>query len=328
MIIHSFGYNDDPDLQVAKKISDRLALKCFFIRPPEMASGQFLNKAADYAAAVQMIEPVSSYLKLAVMEKSYFADKFLIDGAFAEFARRQFMNKLLIKGKKALLNRKYAEVVKLLMVPKPRIFKDDIEEMMFDNSVEQIKKIFESFPDPAEVGLENFADMIVVKFRIPNYLGPEQNRLDDILAGFTLFAQRSVISASLGIPAAQRKNSQLFYKAIHENYPALEEFPLVKNGTIYPYGMGSLTAYAYTGLKKKLRMSSREATLDNLFRTHEKVIKEIITREAIREYEPYDDESVMRIINDFYSGKTKNTYDLNWLLTFELFRKKLDITAV
>jgi hypothetical protein len=325
--IHSFGYNDDPDLQVAKRISDELVLKCSFVRPPAMDSGQFLNKAADYAAAVQMIEPVTSYMKLSVMENRYFENKFLIDGALAEFARRQFLNRLLIKGKNALLDKKYAEVIKHLMVPKPGIFKDDIEEIMYDSSVEQIKKIYESFPDPREIGPENFADLLVVKFRIPNYFGPEQNRLDNILPGFTVFAQRSTISASLGIPVQQRKNSQLFYDAIHKNYPALEEFPLVKDANIYPYGMTSLTAYAYTGLKRKFGRSSWEATLFNFFKTHEKAIKEIITREEVREYKPYDEESVMRIINDFYSGRTKDTSDLNWLLTFEMFRKKLDIIA-
>ncbi|HEY6905892.1 MAG TPA: hypothetical protein VI230_00405, partial [Ignavibacteriaceae bacterium] len=73
--IHSFGYNEDADLQIAKKISDELALKCFFLQPHGMGSGQFLNKAGDYIAATQLIEPVSSYIKLAVLNNKYFEDK-------------------------------------------------------------------------------------------------------------------------------------------------------------------------------------------------------------------------------------------------------------
>ncbi len=325
--IHSFGYNDDTDLQIAKKISHQLALKCHFIQPQGIGSGQFLNRAGEYIASAQLAEPISSYLKLSVLNDKYFEDKFLIDGALAEFARRQFLNRLLIKGKNSLLNKNYTEVIRHLTVPKPKIFKEEFEEMMLESSAEQLKHIYESFPDPKETGPENFVDLLIVKYRIPNYFGPEQSRLDNIFPGFMPFAQRCTISASLGIPAKQRKNSQLFYSAIHENYPALEEFPLVKNSTIYPYGLTSLTSYAYTKLKQTMsKNTSGESTL-NFFRTHEKVIKEIITRDEIREYKPYDEEAVMQIISDFYEGNNKNTDDLNWLLTFEMFRKKLNITG-
>ena len=141
-----------------------------------------------------------------------------------------------------------------------------------------------------------------------------------------LFAQRNIISVSLGIPVKQRKNSQLFYNAIKENYPALEDFPLVKNSTVYPYGLSSLTSHAYTRLKKTISKKKTGETLLNLLKIHEKPIKEIITRDKIREYKPYDEDSVIKIVNDFYSGKTENADDLNWLLSFEMFRKELNIT--
>ena len=325
--IHSFGYNDDADLQIAKRISDQLALKCHFIQPHGMGSGQFLNKAGEYIASVQMAEPISSYMKLSVLNDRYFQDKFLIDGALAEFARRQFLNRLLIKGKNALLNKKYPEVIKQLKVPKPKIFKEAFEEMMLESASEQLKNIYESFPEPKEVGPENFVDLLIVKYRIPNYFGPEQSRLDNIFPGLMPFAQRCTISASLGIPAKQRKNSQLFYTAIRENYPALEDFPLVKNSTIYPYGLTSLTSYAYTKLRQTMKRNTPGESISNFFRSHEKVIKEIITRDEVREYKPYDEEAVMKIVSDFYEGNNKNTDDLNWLLTFEVFRKKLNITG-
>ncbi len=324
--IHSFGYNDDVDLQVAKKISEKLALKCYFLQPREPGSGLFFNKAGEYIAATQLIEPVSSYMKLAVLNNKYFENKLIVDGALAEFARRQFLNRLLLKGKNALLNKNHAEVLKHLLVPKPKIFKDEFEEMMMENAAEQVRRIFESFPDPGQVGIENFVDFLVAKYRIPNYFGPEQSRLDSILPGFMPFAQRSIISASLGISVKQRKNSQLFYNAIHNNYPALQDFPLVKNSTVYPYGLSLFTSHVYTRMKKSIQKNPQEESICGLFRVHEKTIREIITRDAVREYKPYNEESVMSIINGFYSGK-KNSADLNWLLTFEMFRKKLNITG-
>lgn len=324
--IHSFGYNDDPDLQIAKRISDSLALKCFFLQPTGLGSGQFLNKAGEYLAATQLIEPVSSYMKLSVLNNSYFEDKFLIDGALAEFARRQFLNRLLIKGKSALLNKNHSNIFKHLVVSKPKIFNDDFEEIMIEGTLGQIKNIYETFPDPKETGAENFVDLLVAKFRIPNYFGPEQSRIDDILPSLMPFAQRSVISASLGIPVKQRKNSQLFYKVIKNNYPALEDFPLVKNSTIYPYGLSSLTSYAYTRMKKTIKKDDSTNSLYGFLRNHENTVREIINRDAVREYKPYDEESVMRIINDFYSGRSNKTEAINWLLTFEIFRKKLNIT--
>lgn len=325
--IHSFGYNDDADLQTAKKISEELTLKCYFLNPRELGSGQFFNRAAEYSAAVQLAEPVSSYMKLAVLNDKYFEDKFLVDGALAEFARRQFLNRLLIKGKNALITKNYSEVLKQLLIPKPKIFNEETEEMMLENSVEQIRKIFESFPDPMEIGLENFVDFLVVKYRIPNYFGPEQTRLDSIFPGIMPFAQKSIISDSLSIPVKLRKDSKVFYGAIHNNYPSLENYPLVKNSVAYPYGLSSLTSYAYTRMKKAVRKDPQEEGICGFLRMHEKPIREIITRDAVREYKPYDEESVMRILNDFYSGKKNSAADLNWLLTFEIFRQKLNITG-
>jgi hypothetical protein len=260
------------------------------------------------------------------LNNKYFIDKFLIDGALAEFARRQFLNRLLIKGKNSLLKKHFSEIIKQLMVPRPKIFKEEYEEMMVENVIEQLRQIYDSFPDPNEIGPENFADLLIVKYRIPNYFGPEQSRIDTIMPGFMLFAQRNIISASLGIPVKQRKNSQLFYNAIKENYPELEDFPLVKNSTIYPYGLSSLTSHAYTRLKKTIGGKKTGETLLNFLKIHEKQIREIITRDEIREYKPYDEDSVIRIVNDFYSGKSENSNDFNWLLTFEMFRKKLNIT--
>ncbi len=325
--IHSFGYNDDPDLQVAKSISDKLALKCFFIQPPGTGTGQFFSKAGDYIASTQLTEPVSSFMKPSVMNDRYFEDKFLIDGALAEFAQRQFLSRLLTKGKSALLTKNYYDIIKHLLVAKPKIFKEEYEEMMFENTVEKLRTVFESFPEPLEIGPENFIDLLIVKYRIPNYFGPEQARIDNILPGFMPFAQRTTISASLGIPAGDRKNSQLFYKAIHDNYPELEDFSLVKDSKVYPYGLTSFTSNAYAILKKTIGKNDSEKSISNFFRTHEKTIKEMITRDEIREYKPYDEESVMRILNDFYSGNSKSINDLNWLLSFEMFRKKLNITV-
>jgi hypothetical protein len=326
--IHSFGYNDDPDLQIAKRISDNLALKCFFLQPSETGSGQFLNKASDYIAATQLIEPFTSYVKLSVLNNRYFEDKFLIDGALAEFARRQFLNRLLIKGRSALLNKNYTDVIKNLIVPKPEIFKEEFNDMMAEGAIEQLKRIYESFPDPKETGPENFVDLLVAKFRIPNYFGPEQSRIDNLFPGIMPFAQQQTITASLSIPVKQRKNSQLFYNAIRENYPPLEDFPLVKDSTIYPYGLSSLTSYAYTKMKKTIAKSESGRSVYTFFKNHENAVREMINRDEIREYQPYDEDSVIRIINDFYSGKNKRTDDLTWLLTFEIFRKKLNITAV
>ncbi len=326
--IHSFGYNDDPDLQVAKKITDKLTLKCFFLQPPGTGSGQFLSKASDYIAATQLIEPFSSYMKLSVFNNRYFEDKFLIDGALAEFGRRQFLNRLLIKGRSALLNKNYTDVVKHLVVPKPKIFKEEYNDMMAEGAVEQLKTIFDSFPDPKETGPENFVDLLVAKFRIPNYFGPEQSRIDNIFPGIMPFAQKQTIEASLGIPVKQRKNSQIFYNAISENYPPLEDFPLVKDSTIYPYGLSSLTSYAYTKMKKSIAKSEINGAVYTFLKNHENTVREMINRDEIREFKPYDEESVIQIVSDFYSGKNKSTDDLTWLLTFELFRKKLNIVAI
>jgi hypothetical protein len=325
--IHSYGFNDDEDLQIAKQISEKLALKCHFLQPTEIGSGRLMQMASEYIASTSLIESISSFLKLTVFNNNYFKDKFLMDGALAEFARRQFLNRLLIKGKGALVKKNYREVIKYLLVDKPDIFKVEYSEMMLENSIEQLRIIFENFPDPSETGPENFVDLLVSKFRVPNYFGPEQVRIDNILPGIMPFAQASVIESSLGIPVKERKNSNLFYKTINSIYPALEDFPLVKNSVIYPYGLSSVSSFAYTKIKKSLKKTSGNLYSFDFFKIHEKMIRDILTREEIREYKAYNEESVIRVVNDFYGGKYDKLNELDWLLTFELFRKNLNITS-
>ncbi|MBK7378296.1 MAG: hypothetical protein IPJ03_04730 [Ignavibacteriales bacterium] len=324
--VHTFGYEDDQDAIVANRIGNSLNLDLKHIKYQPGYDDDFIKRLNNYCAEIKLAEPASSYIKLRVFEDDYFQNKILIDGALAEFARRQFMNRLLIRGRKFLFNKDYISISKLLTVHRASIFNAEIQKEMNSGILEDIENIFSELPDVSKVGAENFVDLMVLKYRIPNYFGPEQSRLDNIMLSFMPFAQFKLILTSLGIPAKHRRNGNLFYKAIDEYYPPLKKIPLVKNGITYSYGSSTIKSFLITSVKKRFIKTSSYNYKVGLFDFIEAYVRDLFADKQAQQCSIYDQAAVKKIISDYYSGNKGRVDDLDWLYTFEMFRRKMNIS--
>jgi hypothetical protein len=324
--VHTFGYEDDQDEIVANRIGKSLNLDLKHIKYQPVYDDDFIERLNNYCTMSQLAEPASSYIKLRVFEDEYFQSKILIDGALAEFARRQFMKKLLYRGRKFIFNKDYLSISKLLTVHRASIFNAEIQKDMNSGILDDIENIFSELPDVKKVGAENFVDLMVLKYRVPNYFGPEQSRLDNIMMSFMPFAQARLILTSLGIPAKHRSNGKLFYKAIDEYYPSLKNIPLVKNGITYPYRSSTIKSFLITSVKKKFIKTSAYNYKVGLFDFIEVYVRDLFADQQAQQYSSYDQAAVKKIISDYYSGNKGRVDDLDWLYTFEMFRRKMNIS--
>lgn len=324
--IHTFGFHDDQDAILANRIGKSLNLEVNHIQYKSNYDDDFILRLNNYCMDSQLAEPASSYIKLRVFENSYFINKILIDGALAEFARRQFMNRLLIRGRRFLLSKDSKSISKYLSVQRASIFNKEIQLMMDDAILQDFENIFQEFPEVLKVGAENFVDLMVMKYRVPNYFGPEQSRLDSIMLSFMPFAQHQLILNCLGIPVNDRTNGKIFYKAINELSSCLKKFPLVKNGISYPFGLTSITSFIFTNVKKRFIKSSSYNYKVEMFDSMETYVRDIFADQQTKQYSNYDQTAIKKIISEYYSGKKERVDELDWLYTFEMFRRKLNIT--
>ena len=171
------------------------------------------------------------------------------------------------------------------------------------------------------IGVEKFIDLIAIKFRFPNYFGPEQCRLDKMIISYMPFSQVSVIEQAFNLPESEKWNSRLFYNLISDNKPILKKFPLVKNGITYPYGLNSISAFIFTKLKKSVTSRRVFDPTYLFYQSMKDYINDLAVSTEVRNFSLYNHDKVNKIIDCYYKGDRNVQSQLDWWFTFELWRR-------
>ncbi len=87
----------------------------------------------------------------------------IIDGGFGEIWRREFANRLLLLGRKALLEKDFKRIYSILKHNKADIFSEEVLKEMEKGTIEQIEKLFEEMPDVAKIGPANWIDIFSIR---------------------------------------------------------------------------------------------------------------------------------------------------------------------
>jgi hypothetical protein len=323
--VHSFGEKNDHDLVVAGEICKKIGVEHTLLSAELMYNERFISRLSDYSNDTLLIEPVSSFIKNACFDDDYFTNKIVIDGANGEIARRQFYNRLYLKGKLDLKNRNTKNILRHLRISRADIFNPEAMKEMDDGCLDDVRNLFEVIPDIEIIGIEKFIDLIAIKFRFPNYFGPEQSRLDKKIISYMPFSQTSVLDRVFYLPSSLKKNSRLFYKLIEENKPILKNFPLVKNGITYPYGLSSLSAFIYTKIKRRIAETSAIDPTSIFYQSIKDYVNEIFLSVEVQNFSLYDHVKIKKMVDTYYKGDKSVQSKLDWWFTFELWRRNLHV---
>ena len=321
LVIHSFGEKDDPDLVVAGEICKKIGVEHTLLSKDFAYDKNFIAKLSDYSKDAILVEPVSSFIKNIYFDDEYFNNKIVIDGANGEIARRQFYNRLFLKGRSDLKTRNAKNILSHLRINRADIFTTEAMIEMENGSLSDVEKLFEVIPPVEQIGVERFIDMIAIKFRFPNYFGPEQSRLDKKIICYMPFSQASVLEQAFHLPESEKRNSRLFYNLISKNKPILKRFPLVKNGITYPYGLNSLSAFIFTKLKKRIITRNLFDPTYLLYQSMKDYINDLAASTEVRNFSLYNHDKVYKIIDRYYKGDRSVQSQLDWWFTFELWRQ-------
>ncbi len=321
--LHLFGSEVDPDVTVSRRIAQKERLPQVFFPATVPPAGACLAMARDYAAQTLLVEPVSSIIRLQFYPVLQRQNKIVIDGGLGEIARRQYLRRLALLGGRSLRIGNYRLLVRHLRMRRAPIFNPEVRSVMEEGVVRQFGEAIECMPDPSEIGIGNFVDLLAVRYRFPNFAGPEQARMDEHVLSCMPFAQPSVVNAVFAAPIALRKNGKLLRRLIRTCTPRLARYPLAKAGATFPFSLPPLAGTVLAAVRRKVGRLPVDPTPADFLYVLSEFIQDTVRSARVRTYEPYDLPYLEDLVRRFYAGETSLARELDWWLTFELWRESL-----
>jgi len=323
---HIFGPPDHPDVQVARRIAAHENLPQYHLYAPVPNADTCLALLRAQVAQTQAVSAASSVLGLRYYPDLHKQGLALIDGGLGEAARRQFMNRLLRRGRGALRTGDPAAILPYLRVPRADVFDAETVATMENGARQQLALLWQRLPAPATLGAENFVDVLGVQTRLPNFFGFEQNRLDGVIQNYMPFAQPSVLKAVFRIPLSLRRNGRLFRRLIRRQRASLARYPLVKGSLPYPFFFPTLPAYGWTTFKAHVGQRYTNPTRVDFLETLKPFALDTVHSEPVRTYLAYDHTRLVRLVESYYNGQPALAAPVDWWLAFEMWRRVLSGT--
>lgn len=320
---HTFGEEDDPDVRVAAEIARYAGMDHLHLNDPLPVPQDCIRMTRELQSHLCVTEPASSVIKLRHYPSLRAKGRMMVDGGFGEIGRRQYFNRLLRLGRKAVLDGDPSAIFSKISVERGGFFVPEVAREMHEGTLSQINARWEEMPRPQELGVENWVDLLAVRTRVPNFGGPEQSRLDGLVLNYMPLVQPSFLHGILNTPLSRRRNGRWARKQIRESVPGLTRFPLVKSGATYPFYLSGIVASLSTVIRQRLGTSHRNTSSQKLLIHLSEFVRDTVSSLEVTTYSHYDQHYVRKLVADFYGGRQERGPELDWWLAFELWRQSL-----
>ena len=321
--VHSFGHSQEPDVKIAGRIAKDEHLHHEVLDDSVPGPQALVPQLQDYVAQTYLAAPASSWIKLRYYPRLHAQHKCVIDGGMGEIARRQFLNRLLHRGKKVFRRGNARLMYPYLRVHRPSIFTEDVDRQMQAGVMAQLEQVWLEMPSPETIGVENFLDLLIVRYRFPNYGGVDQARMDGEIVSYMPFAQPSFVDAAFSLPLPIKKNGRLFRKLIRAHRRGLTHYPLVKGTITYPFILPTIPAWAYTTVKKRLGFAYHDRSGVEMLHVLSEYVRDLVHSTSVRTCAAYHHSAIQKMVEQFYSGRVELVHQVDWWLSFELWRQSL-----
>jgi len=318
---HTFGDPNHPDSQIASELLTSLNRKNEIIDNELPAADKLVELIIIYSIQSMVTNPISSILNLRFYDRLSKQNNLIIDGGFGEIWRREFANKLLLLGSKALYQKDSLKASTFLRHSKADVFSEEVLREMEKGAIEQIENLFEVIPDAVKVGSSNWVDIFSIRARLPNYYAPEQARVDQHTVSFMPLVQKDILKFLFAFKSAEKRNGRLFKTLIKQNAYQLTKHPLVKGSIIHPFNSSSISARLHARLKYRFGLNYISNQPFELFNYLKEFINDLIRSSEVTNCYLYDKRKVKRIADDFSAMESGYNSEMDWFLSFELFRQ-------
>ncbi len=326
-VAHSFGSDADPDIATAKRIANMFSIPLHQFESGLPSVDATIALIRKYAAQTCLISPVSSVLKLRYYDAMHRGGMLLIDGAFGEVSRRQLGNRMLSRGVAVLRSGNPALLFPLLRLGRSKIFQPEMENLMHRAVMLEIESVWHEMPDVADIGAENFVDLFSLHTRAANSCPGPQDWIDSRIVNYMPYLQPSFLREVFHAPLQERRNAKLHRRAIRAHCPALASLPLVKDGVTYPFSLGTIPSWLWRRGMGMLGKEYHEPYIHQLL-SHLKVfVLDTAHSRATKEFAPYAHDDIVALVRAYYGGRSDLASQVDWWLTFELWRRSLRAEA-
>ncbi len=125
-------------------------------------------------------------------------------------------------------------------------------------------------------------------------------------------------------PNKLRQNSKLFRSLIKLNAPSLKKIGLAKGQFVHPYYFNSLQSRLWSTVREKFEWSEHHKDDSyQLLILLKDFVFDTLNSHTIKESPVYDYKKIKNIIESYYKGNLSYKSELDWWLSFELFRQSL-----
>ncbi len=322
---HTFGNPRHPDALVAQLLSNRHNFSNELLELPFPSFDEAINELRDYACKSIVNNAASAILQLRNYRLLKNSNSIIIDGGFGEIWRREFLFGLQVKGKEDIQNRNEDGILNHIRLFRSDCFSQDVNLLMDAGCREQVSNLISDIPPIEDMNFDHWLDLFAIYTRLPNYYGHEQAVLDEIVTAYMPFAQMSLLKKLFLLNPSLKRNGRLFKRIIQLNKKELTKTKLVKGVVFTPCGLTSLQSRIYSQIRKRIKTGlypdrAREKFL-NLFKDYN---MDLINSQRIKECEYYDYSKIRDIVIGYYKGNKEYSDQLDWWLTFELFRQAIE----
>lgn len=321
--LYSFGYQDHPDVKIAKKISKEINInhKIYNSDLNNIEDSNFYKLVEDFCIATSATSPTTETLQKSYYSEMHQNNLTILDGGFGEILRRGLFNRLLF-SKNDIVNKNINNLHKTLKVNYPDIFNPDLKSKIEQSTKDQISETLEIMPDLNEFGFENWLDLLSIKTKLPNYTGIEQSRTDNFAKVITPYQQKVIFDLNFNLKLDYRLNSKMFKMLIENNSPILTKFPLVKGDITHPYSFNTLQSKIYTKIYKFVSSPKADENQNKVLQKLKPLIFDEMNSTFFTNNDIINSKFIKnKIVEYFTTGKDPNFVD--WYLSYFIYSKYL-----
>ena len=321
--IHVFGAKSLEDVEVALSIAEEGHLPYSHFHVPPSDRHELLRTVADHAVQAQSVSPASAALSLRYYAELRSQRKLVVDGGFGEIVRRQFMNRLLRRGSRAIREHDGRAALAHVRFDRAFLFREAVRRKLEVGAVEDMASLLRSMGEWLDLGLENVVDLMTVRTRLPNFYGFEQARLDTQVQNYMPFAHPRLLDAVFSIPPRRRRRGRISRRIIASNAPRLRRYPLVKSDVSYPYGLPPLMSAIAVKLTRRFGETDEPPDRTLVLTQLKEYMMDRIGSADVRNDDAYDHATLASLADAYYRDGNFGS-QLDWWLAFDFWRRAVE----
>ena len=321
--LHVFGADDDSDVRVSRQIADGIDLRLDRMNESFPTADACIAAAKEYAASTCAKAPASACLKFQSYQSFRESGRVLIDGAFGEIARRGYYRRLSARGITDLRAIDSGRLAEHLSIHKANVFTEDARRSMMGGFSQDLAKAVHDLPDSMQGKDATMLDLFAIRYRFPNFFGLSQGRVDARVLNFMPYAQPSYLRAILRTPIQKRKGAQNMRRNIRALDHRLTQYPRVKGQYSHPYILSGLAAMGWMYIRKKMTPKAGNDVTHRFLEIIREFVLDLAHDTATQTFEAYDCARLKSLITQYYRGESRLAAEVDWWLSFELWRRSL-----